>query len=95
MESRKRQPTLKKHAVEEAKAYCDATTLHGFAYLPPSNSFGKLIWALALITAYILAFIIVSNMIMDWESNPVVTVIDSTTQPIQGVQVGYNLQSKS
>lgn len=71
---KKRSSVLKRNAVD----YCEATTLHGFAYyVKADNLVERLFWIAVNITSFVCAGIFISAAIEDWINDPTTTVIQS------------------
>jgi hypothetical protein len=71
-----------------ADLYCKSSTIHGISYLTSREGiswFDHILWALALTISLCLCLLFLLTMNADWDSNPVVTTIETTYYPIQNI----------
>ena len=62
----------------KGKAYCETTTVHGFAYWVSAPRFlEKVFWVLVVVTGFSLASMIVHAAVVDWMDNPASTGIQT------------------
>jgi len=74
--------------LRHVETYCKSSTIHGFSYLTSKEGislFDHILWALALTTSLFFCLLFLLTMNADWDSNPVVTTIDTTYYPIQNI----------
>ena len=73
-----------KHGVTEFLA---ETTIHGFKYLGPRSGItAKSFWAISIGFCLASAAIMIHNAMEDWQTNPVITSIESIDFPLKEVQ---------
>jgi hypothetical protein len=74
--------------LRHADTYCKSSTIHGISYLTTREGiswFEHILWALALTISLCFCLLFLLTMNADWDSNPVVTTIDTTYYPIQNI----------
>ncbi len=65
---------------EKGRAYCEATTVHGFAYwVAAPTTPEKIFWVCVVLTGFTCAGLIVDSAIRDWIENPGDTGIETFT----------------
>ena len=68
--------------------YCNSSSVHGFQYLTRRDDTAwpdRLIWALILIISISICAFLLNDLNEDWNSNPVVTTIESTSWPLGNI----------
>ena len=74
--------------LRHAETYCKSSTIHGVNYLTSREGFSwfdHIIWGLALTTSLFFCLLFLLTMNANWESDPVVTTIETTYYPIQNI----------
>lgn len=62
----------------DLKAYCETTTIHGFAYwVSAPRLLEKLFWAIVVVIGFTCAGLIVTSAVKDWNENPGVVIINT------------------
>jgi hypothetical protein len=73
-----------------ADIYCKSSSIHGLQYLTTGEEiswFDHIIWAVALTVSLCICILLLLALNEDWDNNPVVTSIDSTSYPIQNISL--------
>ena len=65
-----------------AQTYSSEATVHGVSYVFRENSprFDRILWAISVLTFFILACYLVSNSFSDWQNNLVITTLENTAK---------------
>ena len=74
--------------LKELNQFCSSSSIHGVQYFAPEGEAticDKLIWLAALSTSLGFCFLLLVNMSNDWSSNPVITTIESTSEPLANI----------
>ena len=77
-----------KHKQLEAnlQTYCDESSIHGVQYVAPSRVLlERILWAILIVVFFTSAGFVVANLLENWEENPIITTIYSTSYPIQKI----------
>ena len=75
-----------------AKAYCEATTVHGFAYWVNAPRFvERIFWVAVVVTGFTCASLIISAAVRDWQENPGVTTIKTFSRVDLNLHVRRNV----
>ena len=63
---------------QNAAAYCEATTIHGFVYwIEAENILERLFWVAVICLGFLSGSLIVSSAFQEWREKPAITVIQS------------------
>ena len=74
--------------LRHAETYCKSSTIHVVNYLTSREGlswFDHILWGLALTTTLFICLLFLLTMNANWESNPVVTTIETTYFPINKI----------
>jgi len=74
--------------LRHVETYCKSSTIHGFNYLTSKEGislFDRILWAFALTISLCFCLLFLLTMNADWDSNPVVTTVETTYFPIQNI----------
>jgi hypothetical protein len=63
---------------QQAKAYCETTSIHGFTYWVNAPRFvEKLFWVAVVLTGFTCASLIIKAAFADWQKNPGIVTINT------------------
>jgi hypothetical protein len=66
-----------------ARAYCETTSIHGFAYwVSAPRLLEKLFWVIVVCTGFLCASLIIISPLQDWRDHPGVVSINSFSRVI-------------
>ncbi len=79
---------------DHTRAYCEATTIHGFAYFVKAPRLvEKLFWVAVVISCGSYAGYIIASAVQDWTDNPTATFIRTFSKVLRAKKyVLLNLQ---
>ena len=82
------------------QTFCEESSLHGVQFLAPSRNISlNIIWGCLLVLGIAGASLVCNELVKQWDDNPVVTTIESTTHSIRDMPFpavticpdGYNM----
>ncbi len=75
---------LKMRLSENLQKFCDESSIHGVQYLGPSKKIHeRMVWTIILGLFLTLSALVVHSLVVNWDQDPIVTTIGTTSHPIQ------------
>ena len=86
-DKKKRKKNLREKLLCTTKEYALSTTIHGFSYIADSghSKTGRIIWTILVTLAITLTTYQIVSLRNQWESNPVITPLDTISFPIKQI----------
>ena len=79
--------SARKKTLETTKEFCDATSIHGFAYISHerNSSIDRIFWSVVVILALSFTAYQVIVLYLEWQDEPVITTLETVAQPIEEI----------
>ena len=74
--------------LQTCREYASSTTAHGFSYVvEQGNSVGeRILWSIIVVLALMFTTSQMTTLYMEWQNDPVITILDTVALPIEEVQ---------
>ena len=74
--------------------FCHTTTIHGPVYLSDGPVLSRLLWAFVMIVMFVCVGVLIKDVILEWEEQPVVMNFGLKSVPITDVPVRISFHEK-
>ena len=79
--------SARKKTLETTTEFCDATSIHGFAYISHerNSTIDRIFWSVVVILALSFTAYQVIVLYLEWQDEPVITILETVAQPIEEI----------
>ena len=79
--------SARKTTLETTKEFCDATSIHGFAYIPHdrNSAIDRVFWSIVVLLALSFTAYQVIILYEEWQNEPVITTLETVAEPIENI----------
>ena len=83
-----KEKSVRKKTLETTTEFCEATSIHGFAYISNGRNSGveRLFWFIVVILAISFTTYQVIVLYQEWQDEPVISTLETVAEPIEDIE---------